>query len=443
MGGLMTACMQPGCIGTIVDDFCDVCGSPTGAPPFIPAGAAASAHSAASADRPGLAAGHQRPGVPPAPRNGRLVTACMQPGCTGTIVDDYCDVCGSPAGAPPFIPAEAAARQPNLAEHERPIQPFPGGQTTTQPSSTQEAADPAVADPGAPGIEKVDVEKVDPAVAGQELSMALGSSRFIGDMELMIASIRSGTGKVDAEKADPVAADTEQADTEVAAPGATEPVDTKQADRTAADTENATPTGSDNSDTVAMPPVGAVVSGGRQARPQLVEQQVLAPVPVQNPVDKKRFGFLALAATVLAALLIGALLFASRDGGGVTAQSETTGGTATATMTASKPTSEPSDESTDTGTNEPTIQLEDLADSARPFQTVRIQGTYRGGAGTFLRVQRWEGGEWLDFPLPTKTDQSGRFTAYVELGQPGGYRLRMLDPESGVTSKTFVLAITG
>ena len=68
------------------------------------------------------------------------------------------------------------------------------------------------------------------------------------------------------------------------------------------------------------------------------------------------------------------------------------------------------------------IQLEDSADSAAPFQTVRIQGTYRGGADTFLRVQRWDGGKWLDFPVPTKTDQSGQFTAYVEFGQPGRYR---------------------
>ena len=35
------------------------------------------------------------------------MTACTQPACTGTIVDDYCDVCGSPAGADPFVPAEA------------------------------------------------------------------------------------------------------------------------------------------------------------------------------------------------------------------------------------------------------------------------------------------------------------------------------------------------
>jgi hypothetical protein len=31
----------------------------------------------------------------------------------------------------------------------------------------------------------------------------------------------------------------------------------------------------------------------------------------------------------------------------------------------------------------------------------------------------------------------------VELGQPGRYRLRVVDPESGVTSETFVLVIAG
>src|SRR5687768_14479240 len=118
MGGLMTACTQPGCTGMIVDDYCDVCGSPAGALPFVPAGAAASAPSAAPAVRPGLTAARQRPGVSPAPRSGGILTACTQSGCTGMIVDGYCDVCGSPAGATPFIPAGAVARQPNLAEEE-------------------------------------------------------------------------------------------------------------------------------------------------------------------------------------------------------------------------------------------------------------------------------------------------------------------------------------
>jgi serine/threonine protein kinase len=87
------------------------------------------------------------------------------------------------------------------------------------------------------------------------------------------------------------------------------------------------------------------------------------------------------------------------------------------------------------------IQLENPADAAKPFQTVEIQGTYRGGADTSLRVQRWEGGQWLDFPLPTKTDQTGQFTAYVDLGGPGRYRLRLLDPNSGVTSTPSELVI--
>ena len=91
----------------------------------------------------------------------------------------------------------------------------------------------------------------------------------------------------------------------------------------------------------------------------------------------------------------------------------------------------------------PSIQLEDSADAAKPFQTVQLRGTYRGGADTSLRVQREEGGKWLDFPLPTQTDQSGQFTAYVELGQPGRYRLRMLDPDSDLTSKPSELVIEG
>jgi hypothetical protein len=319
---------------------------------------------------------------------------------------------------------------------DRPTQRIPPVQTTTQPSSRQATIDPAAANPGAAATEKVDEGMVaegmvDRAAAGQEPWMALGLSRFLGDMELMIDSIRSGTGKVDVEKADPVVADTQQ-------------VDTDNADPTTADTEKTDTalTGPDDADTLERPPVGAVLTGGRHPRTQGPEQQVLGPVPVQNPAKKNRFGSLALAATALAALLIGALFFANRDVGGVAARSDATV-TATATIPVSKSTSERSDESTDIGGGESTIQLEDLAASARPFEAVRIQGTYRGGAGTFLRVQRWEAGRWLDFPLPTKTDQSGQFITQAEFGQPGRYSLRVLDPDSGVASKPFVVVIKG
>jgi hypothetical protein len=68
---------------------------------------------------------------------------------------------------------------------------------------------------------------------------------------------------------------------------------------------------------------------------------------------------------------------------------------------------------------------------------------YRGGAKTLLRVQRQEEGEWLNMPVPMRTDKSGKFTTYVEIGEPGRYRLRIQDPNSGVTSKPVVLMIKG
>ena len=64
------ACTEPGCTGSIVDGYCDVCGTP--------AASSTSAPSAATS----------------APASG----ACAQPGCSGTIVDGYCDVCGTPGG---------------------------------------------------------------------------------------------------------------------------------------------------------------------------------------------------------------------------------------------------------------------------------------------------------------------------------------------------------
>jgi serine/threonine-protein kinase PknG len=74
----MTRCTQPGCPGTIVDGYCDVCGSP---------GAASTTPAAPPEDRA------QAPTTPDFSG-----TRCTQPGCTGTIIDGYCNVCGSPGG---------------------------------------------------------------------------------------------------------------------------------------------------------------------------------------------------------------------------------------------------------------------------------------------------------------------------------------------------------
>jgi hypothetical protein len=300
-------------------------------------------------------------------------------------------------------------------------------------------------------VEVGDTAEAGPVVADVEVADTAGAEPVVADVEVgdtaetepVVAEVEGA----DTAETEPVVAEVEGADTAEteAVVADLEEDDTAEVDPAAAHSENVdrASAGPHDDDTVETPAVLAGLSGDGNPRPQLPEQQVVGPVLVETPTEKRRFGSLALAATALAVLLIGALMFAAGRDGGVTAQSAPTV-TATATATVSKPTSEPSDESTGTGGKESTIQLKDLPESGRPFETVRIQGTFPGEADTFLRVQRWEGGKWLDFPLTTKTDQSGKFTAYVELGgRPGRYQLRVLDSDSLVTSKTFVLVIKG
>ena len=92
---------------------------------------------------------------------------------------------------------------------------------------------------------------------------------------------------------------------------------------------------------------------------------------------------------------------------------------------------------------ESTIQLDELVGSGRPYQAVPIRGTQSDGPNSLLQVQRREGQEWVSFPVPTMTDQSGDFTTYVELAKPGGYWLRVLNPRSGATSVPRFLVIEG
>jgi hypothetical protein len=88
------------------------------------------------------------------------------------------------------------------------------------------------------------------------------------------------------------------------------------------------------------------------------------------------------------------------------------------------------------------IHVNGLSFVGRPFETIAMRGTYaRAGAGTVLRVQVQVGGDWVNFPLPTITDESGGFTAHVELGDPGEHRVRIVDQSSGTSSETVIVVI--
>ena len=78
-------CRQPGCTGTIIDGYCDVCGMPGQVMPV----------------------GRGKAGAKP---SNRPTGQCRQPGCNGRIVDGYCDVCGSPEAPAVAPPATSSTR---------------------------------------------------------------------------------------------------------------------------------------------------------------------------------------------------------------------------------------------------------------------------------------------------------------------------------------------
>lgn len=93
MNAAVTRCRQPGCSGQILDGYCDVCGMPGegGATSGIPTAVdeqdgPATVASAAPSRR-----------EQPAPARRADGTPCTQPGCSGSFLDGYCDVCGTAA----------------------------------------------------------------------------------------------------------------------------------------------------------------------------------------------------------------------------------------------------------------------------------------------------------------------------------------------------------
>lgn len=75
--------------------------------------------------------------------------------------------------------------------------------------------------------------------------------------------------------------------------------------------------------------------------------------------------------------------------------------------------------------------------SASPLQVsamerIYLTGTFPGGEGASLQVQRMEDG-WTDFPVSTSVS-GGTFSTYVMTGRNGDNRFRVVDPASGKKS---------
>src|SRR5215218_6567531 len=326
--------------------------------------------------------------------------ACGRTGCTGAIVDGYCDVCGSPVDATSLVAAAAAASGAAPASHSREV----GGVTTcSQPGCTGTIVDGYCDVCGSPA-------DATPLLAAAAASGAVPASQSRGVGGVTTCTQPGCTGTIVDGYCD-VCGSPADATSLVAAGAAAS----------------------------AAPPAPA-------ARPRRTAVRRLVGVAA----------VLFLLASAVAFYRIVPGFSASGPAPSMTVSSAPTAGAQSPGGLSSNAGPTPASNSpinptsaatpgaratTGSGGAANAIQVEDFAGSAKPFQTVAIHGTYRGGSDTFVQVQHWQAGTWVPFPVPAKTDNSGRFTARVEIPQPGRHRLRVIDLDTGATSKPFVLVI--
>jgi hypothetical protein len=177
----------------------------------------------------------------------------------------------------------------------------------------------------------------------------------------------------------------------------------------------------------------------------------------QRPV---LYGLLALVGVALAVgLITGLVLMAGAHVLGLGGGHAAVAGDAGATMYLPKPEktkaadgpsitlgSEPSTGSTQT--KKPTIHkprkqisLQAGQTTVSPMGRIDLTGTYPGGEGAVLNVQKFSNGSWQDFYSISASVTNGSFATYIQTGTPGVNRFRMVDSDSTLTSNEVKVTI--
>lgn len=74
-----------------------------------------------------------------------------------------------------------------------------------------------------------------------------------------------------------------------------------------------------------------------------------------------------------------------------------------------------------------------------PMERIYLTGTYPGGEGASLQVQRFEGG-WQNFDASASVS-GGTFSSYVMTGRSGPNKFRVVDPASGKASNPVTIRV--
>lgn len=104
--------------------------------------------------------------------------------------------------------------------------------------------------------------------------------------------------------------------------------------------------------------------------------------------------------------------------------------------------SRPADEESSSSSAATAITLTAGQEQVAPMQQIDLTGSYPGGDGAIVQVQRRQGGTWVDFPV-TASVSGGTFATYVQTGQTGVNRFRVIDSDSREVSNEVTVRVGG
>jgi hypothetical protein len=78
--------------------------------------------------------------------------------------------------------------------------------------------------------------------------------------------------------------------------------------------------------------------------------------------------------------------------------------------------------------------------SVGPMERIDLTGTYPGGEGAILQVERFIAGSWTEFQV-TASVSDETFSTYVQTGQTGINKFRVRDTDTGVRSNAITVTV--
>jgi hypothetical protein len=87
------------------------------------------------------------------------------------------------------------------------------------------------------------------------------------------------------------------------------------------------------------------------------------------------------------------------------------------------------------------ISLQTGQSSVSPMGRIDLTGTYPGGEGAVLNVQKFSNGSWQDFYSISATVTNGTFSTYLQTGTPGVNRCRVIDSDTQKASNEVKVTI--